>query len=52
MGKVNQELFNEEEMLKIEKENKEQGERIERVLKEKGIDGLKGIDRAMAERFF
>ena len=45
-------MLKEEAMLEIEKEVKEENEQIERVLKEKGIDGLNVLERDLAERVF
>lgn len=53
MEKVNQELLEkiiEENNVEL-KEEKERNKRIERVLKEKGIDGLTKSDRALVKSF-
>lgn len=49
MEKVNQELLKEEE--KWFKEEEEKDKEIERVLKEKGIDGLTRREREIAEHY-
>lgn len=49
MEKVNQELLKEEE--KWFKEEEERDKKIERVLKEKGIDGLTRREREIAEHY-
>lgn len=49
MEKVNQELLKEEE--KLFKEEEERDKKIERVLKEKGIDGLTRREREIAEHY-
>lgn len=52
MGKENQELLKaEEELEKMFKEEEEKDKEIERVLKEKGIDGLTRREREIAEHY-
>lgn len=52
MGKENQELLKaEEELEKMFKEEEEKDKEIERVLKEKGIDGLTRRERDIAEHY-
>ena len=50
MGKENQELLKaEEELEKMFKEEEEKDKEIERVLKEKGIDGLTRSDKSLVK---
>lgn len=52
MGKENQELLKaEEELEKMFKEEEEKDKEVERVLKEKGIDGLTRREREIAEHY-